>query len=51
MEIWIEKVMHTVLEGMVLVLLVMYVLVEKIRYRVIGRIVVGIWVLGGFAFM
>ncbi|ENV9389887.1 efflux RND transporter permease subunit [Neisseria gonorrhoeae] len=50
-EISIEKVIHTLLEAMVLVFVVMYLFLQNIRYTLIPTIVVPISLLGGFAFI
>ena len=50
-EISIEKVIHTLLEAIVLVFLVMYLFLQNIRYTLIPTIVVPISLLGGFAFI
>ena len=48
-EISIEQVGHTLVEAMVLVLIVMFVFLQNIRYTLIPTIVVPISLLGGFA--
>lgn len=50
-ELSIEKVVHTLLEAIVLVFLVMYLFLQNIRYTLIPTIVVPISLLGGFAFI
>ncbi|HEZ5591807.1 TPA: multidrug efflux RND transporter permease subunit MtrD [Neisseria meningitidis] len=50
-EISIEKVIHTLIEAMVLVFVVMYLFLQNIRYTLIPTIVVPISLLGGFAFI
>ena len=50
-EISIEKVIHTLLEAMVLVFVVMYLFLQNIRYTLIPTIAVPISLLGGFAFI
>ncbi|QEY24362.1 efflux RND transporter permease subunit [Neisseria animalis] len=45
----IEKVVHTLLEAVVLVFIVMFVFLQNIRYTLIPTIVVPISILGGFA--
>ncbi|MFC3873036.1 efflux RND transporter permease subunit [Neisseria musculi] len=47
----IEKVVHTLLEAVVLVFIVMYIFLQNIRYTLIPTIVVPISILGGFAFI
>lgn len=47
----IEKVIHTLLEAVVLVFLVMFLFLQNIRYTLIPTIVVPISLLGGFAFI
>ena len=48
-EISIEQVVHTLVEAMVLVFIVMFVFLQNIRYTLIPTIVVPISLLGGFA--
>ncbi|MDO4696396.1 MAG: efflux RND transporter permease subunit [Neisseria sp.] len=48
-KISIEKVVHTLLEAMVLVFIVMYLFLQNLRYTVIPTIVVPISLLGAFA--
>ncbi|MDO5356682.1 MAG: efflux RND transporter permease subunit [Conchiformibius sp.] len=48
-DISIEKVIHTLLEAMVLVFIVMFVFLQNIRYTLIPAIVVPISLLGAFA--
>ena len=50
-ELSIEKVIHTLLEAIVLVFLVMYLFLQNIRYTLIPTIVVPISLLGAFAFI
>ena len=50
-EISIEKVVHTLLEAIVLVFLVMLIFLQNIRYTLIPTIVVPIALLGTFAVM
>ncbi|WP_416189982.1 efflux RND transporter permease subunit [Neisseria sp. CCUG17229] len=50
-ELSIEKVVHTLLEAIVLVFLVMYLFLQNIRYTLIPTIVVPISLLGAFAFI
>jgi multidrug efflux pump len=50
-KISIEKVIHTLLEAMVLVFLVMYLFLQNVRYTVIPAIVAPIALLGTFAVM
>ena len=50
-RISIEKVVHTLLEAMVLVFLVMFLFLQKIRYTLIPAIVAPIALLGTFAVM
>ncbi|WP_373701094.1 efflux RND transporter permease subunit, partial [Neisseria dentiae] len=50
-ELSIEKVVHTLLEAVVLVFIVMYIFLQNIRYTLIPTIVVPISILGGFAFI
>ncbi|GAA0543846.1 multidrug efflux pump [Rhizomicrobium palustre] len=50
-KISIEKVLHTLLEAMVLVFLVMYLFLQDVRYTLIPAIVVPIALLGTFAVM
>ena len=50
-DISIEKVIHTLLEAIVLVFLVMYLFLQNIRYTLIPTIAVPISLLGGFAFI
>ncbi|MBK1891310.1 multidrug efflux RND transporter permease subunit [Undibacterium sp. 14-3-2] len=50
-EISIEKVIKTLLEAMVLVFLVMYLFLQKVRYTLIPAIVAPIALLGTFALM
>ncbi|MCP1659277.1 efflux RND transporter permease subunit [Neisseria perflava] len=50
-ELSIEKVVHTLLEAIVLVFIVMYVFLQNWRYTLIPTIVVPISILGGFAFI
>ncbi|OFA03646.1 efflux RND transporter permease subunit [Duganella sp. HH101] len=50
-KISIEKVIHTLIEAMVLVFLVMYLFLQKIRYTLIPAIVAPIALLGTFAIM
>ena len=50
-KISIEKVIHTLLEAMVLVFLVMLLFLQKIRYTLIPAIVAPIALLGTFAVM
>ncbi|MDO5059504.1 MAG: efflux RND transporter permease subunit [Neisseria sp.] len=45
----IEKVVHTLLEAMVLVFIVMYLFLQNLRYTIIPTIVVPISLLGAFA--
>ena len=47
----IEKVIHTLIEAMVLVFIVMFVFLQNIRYTLIPTIVVPIALLGAFAIM
>ncbi|MGV2905280.1 multidrug efflux RND transporter permease subunit [Achromobacter sp. AGC25] len=47
----IEKVVHTLLEAMVLVFLVMFLFLQNIRYTLIPTIVVPVCLLGTFAVM
>lgn len=47
----IEKVVHTLLEAVVLVFLVMFLFLQKFRYTIIPTIVVPVCVLGAFAVM
>ncbi len=48
-DISIEKVIHTLIEAMVLVFIVMFVFLQNFRYTLIPAIVVPISLLGGFA--
>ena len=48
-DISIEKVVHTLVEAMVLVFIVMFVFLQNIRYTLIPAIVVPISLLGAFA--
>ncbi|QMT34205.1 efflux RND transporter permease subunit [Conchiformibius steedae DSM 2580] len=48
-DISIEKVLHTLIEAMVLVFLVMFLFLQNIRYTLIPAIVVPISLLGAFA--
>lgn len=48
-DISIEKVIHTLVEAMVLVFIVMFVFLQNFRYTLIPAIVVPISLLGGFA--
>jgi len=50
-KISIEKVIHTLLEAMVLVFLVMFLFLQKVRYTLIPAIVAPIALLGTFAVM
>jgi multidrug efflux pump len=50
-KVSIEKVIHTLLEAMVLVFLVMYLFLQNIRYTLIPAIVAPIALLGTFAVM
>ncbi|HEF5873029.1 TPA: multidrug efflux RND transporter permease subunit [Burkholderia cenocepacia] len=50
-KISIEKVLHTLLEAMVLVFLVMYLFLQNVRYTLIPAIVAPIAMLGTFAVM
>jgi multidrug efflux pump len=50
-KISIEKVVHTLIEAMVLVFLVMFLFLQKIRYTLIPAIVAPIALLGTFAVM
>ena len=50
-QISIEKVLHTLLEAMVLVFIVMYVFLQNIRYTLIPTIVVPVALLGTCAVM
>ncbi|ASK28166.1 efflux RND transporter permease subunit [Neisseria chenwenguii] len=50
-ELSIEKVVHTLLEAIVLVFIVMYIFLQNVRYTLIPTIVVPISILGGFAFI
>lgn len=47
----IEKVIHTLIEAMVLVFIVMFIFLQNIRYTLIPTIVVPIALLGAFAIM
>ena len=47
----IEKVVHTLIEAMVLVFIVMFIFLQNIRYTLIPTIVVPIALLGAFAIM
>ena len=48
-DISIQKVIHTLIEAMVLVFIVMFVFLQNFRYTLIPAIVVPISLLGGFA--
>ena len=48
-KISINKVVHTLIEAMVLVFIVMFIFLQNIRYTLIPTIVVPISLLGGFA--
>lgn len=50
-ETSIEQVVHTLLEAMVLVFIVMYVFLQNIRYTVIPALVVPVAILGALAVM
>ncbi|KVH74292.1 acriflavine resistance protein B [Burkholderia cepacia] len=50
-KISIEKVLHTLLEAMVLVFLVMYLFLQNVRYTLIPAIVAPVAMLGTFAVM
>ncbi|MBV6272038.1 multidrug efflux RND transporter permease subunit [Alcaligenaceae bacterium CGII-47] len=50
-EISIEQVVHTLLEAMLLVFLVMFVFLQNIRYTLIPALVVPVAILGAFAVM
>ncbi|THK40490.1 multidrug efflux RND transporter permease subunit [Methylophaga sp. SB9B] len=50
-KVAIEKVIHTLLEAMVLVFLVMFLFLQNIRYTMIPTIVVPVCLLGTFAVM
>ncbi|WP_374421388.1 multidrug efflux RND transporter permease subunit [Chromobacterium sp.] len=50
-KISIEKVVHTLLEAMVLVFLVMYLFLQNVRYTLIPSIVAPVAMLGTFAVM
>ncbi len=50
-EISIEQVVHTLLEAMVLVFVVMFVFLQNIRYTLIPALVVPVAILGAFAVM
>jgi multidrug efflux pump len=50
-KIFIEKVVHTLLEAMVLVVLVIFLFLQNIRYTLIPAIVAPIALLGTFALM
>src|SRR3546814_1160895 len=50
-EISIEQVVHTLLEAMVLVFVVMFVFLQNVRYTLIPALVVPVAILGAFALM
>ena len=50
-DLSIQKVIHTLLEAIALVFLVMFLFLQNIRYTLIPTIVVPISLLGGFAFI
>jgi len=50
-EISIEQVVHTLLEAMVLVFVVMFVFLQNVRYTLIPALVVPVAILGAFAVM
>ncbi|CAM5357827.1 efflux RND transporter permease subunit [Eoetvoesiella caeni] len=50
-QISIEQVVHTLLEAMVLVFLVMFLFLQNVRYTLIPALVVPIAILGAFAVM
>ena len=50
-DVAIEKVLHTLLEAITLVFLVMFLFLQKFRYTIIPTIVVPVCVLGSFAVM
>ncbi|MCM3011967.1 efflux RND transporter permease subunit, partial [Bacillus subtilis] len=50
-KISIEKVLHTLLEAMVLVFLVMYLFLQNVRYTLIPAIVAPVAMLGTFTVM
>ncbi len=50
-QISIEQVLHTLLEAMVLVFIVMFVFLQNVRYTLIPALVVPIAILGAFAVM
>jgi multidrug efflux pump len=50
-EISIEQVVHTLLEAMVLVFIVMFVFLQNVRYTLIPALVVPVAILGAFAVM
>jgi len=50
-EISIEQVIHTLLEAMVLVFLVMFLFLQNVRYTVIPAVVVPVAMMGAFAVM
>ncbi len=50
-EVSIEQVVHTLLEAMVLVFVVMFVFLQNVRYTLIPALVVPVAILGAFAVM
>ena len=51
MKVSIEQVLHTLVEAMVLVFLVMYLFLQNVRYTLIPALVVPVAMLGTFAVM